>query len=89
MVDDEKRSISQICTGVGLRSPGSTNSSERVSRVFLTPDTRGCPPSTDSRRTRAFHVGYVPPVPSLPDTDSTYVDDSDTASYRQDRVKVH
>ena len=85
--DDEKRSVSQMRTGVGLRSPGKTISTERVSRVSFAPDTRGSRssaadsrPSTDSRRTRAFHVGYVPPVPSLPDTDSTVVDDSDAGS---------
>lgn len=85
--DDEKRSISQMRTGVGLRSPGSTISTDRVSRVSFAPDTRisrasaaDSRPSTESRRTRAFHVGYVPPVPSLPDTDTTAVDDSDTGS---------
>jgi hypothetical protein len=80
--DDEKRSISQMRTGVGLRSPGKTSvsSSDRVSRVSFAPDTRvsrssladsrpsyESRPSGESRRTRAFHVGYVPPVPSLPD----------------------
>ena len=86
--DDEKRSISQMRTGVGLRSPGKTiSTTERVSRVSFAPDTRGSRysatesrPSTDSRRTRAFHVGYIPPVPSIPDTDSTAVDESDTGS---------
>ena len=85
--DDEKRSVSQMRTGVGPRSPGSTISTDRVSRVSFAPDTRisrssaaDSRPSGESRRTRAFHVGYVPPVPSLPDTDSTVVDDSDTGS---------
>ena len=85
--DDEKRSVSQMRTGVGLRSPGSTISTDRVSRVSFAPDTRmsrssaaDSRPSGESRRTRAFHVGYVPPVPSLPDTDSTVVDDSNTGS---------
>ena len=85
--DDEKRSVSQMRTGVGPRSPGSTISTDRVSRVSFAPGTRisrssaaDSRPSGESRRTRAFHVGYVPPVPSLPDTDSTVVDDSDTGS---------
>ena len=88
--DDEKRSVSQMRTGVGPRSPGKPNSTERVSRVSFAPDTRisrssaaESRPSTESRRTRAFHVGYVPPVPSLPDTEATYAtaaDDSDTGS---------
>ena len=90
--DDEKRSISQMRTGVGLRSAGSagsTISTERVSRVSFAPDPRASRasaadsrPSVDSRRTRAFHVGYVPPVPSIPDTDSTYtaVEESDPGS---------
>ena len=88
--DDEKRSVSQMRTGVGPRSPGNPISTERVSRVSFAPDTRisrssaaDSRPSTESRRTRAFHVGYVPPVPSLPDTDTIYTtaaDDSDTGS---------
>ena len=88
--DDEKRSVSQMRTGVGPRSPGNPNSTERVSRVSFAPDTRisrasaaDSRPSTESRRTRAFHVGYVPPVPSLPDTDGTFAtaaDDADTGS---------
>jgi hypothetical protein len=88
--DDEKRSVSQMRTGVGLRSPGTPISTERVSRVSFAPDTRisrssaaDSRPSIESRRTRAFHVGYVPPVPSLPDTDTTFTtaaDDSDTGS---------
>ena len=88
--DDEKRSVTQTSTGVGLRSPGKPISTERVSRVSFAPDTRisrssaaDSRPSVESRRTRAFHVGYVPPVPSIPDTDSTFAtaaDDSDTGS---------
>ena len=88
--DDEKRSLSQMRTGVGLRNHGIPISSERVSRVSFAPDTRvsrssaaDSRPSIESRRTRAFHFGYVPPVPSLPDTDATYstaMDDSDSGS---------
>src|SRR5277367_87967 len=49
------------------------------SRVSLAPDshtyrTSESRPSGESRRTRAFHTGYVPPVPDLP------MDDSDTGS---------
>ena len=89
--DDEKRPLSQMRTGVGLRKPiASTASSERVSRVSFAPDTRisrasaaDSRPSGETRRTRAFHTGFVPPVPSLPDTDpdaDAVVDDSDSGS---------
>ncbi|KAF9553430.1 hypothetical protein CPC08DRAFT_767542 [Agrocybe pediades] len=63
-------------TGVGLRNPAALSSTERVSRVSFAPDTRVSRvsfadsvsrPSGESRRTRAFHSAYVPPVPALPD----------------------
>lgn len=83
--EEEKRSISQMRTGVGLRHPAASISTERVSRVSFAPDTRisrasaaDSRPSGESRRTRAFHTAYVPPVPSLHDTDA--VDDSDPGS---------
>ena len=56
-------------TGVGLRNPNALSrtsehgSSIRVSRVSFADQAR---PSTESRRTRAFHSAYVPPVPALP-----------------------
>ncbi|KAI0919635.1 hypothetical protein AcW1_003165 [Taiwanofungus camphoratus] len=42
--------------------PGARTSafSERTSRVSFAPDTR---PSSEYRRTRAFHTGHVPPLP--------------------------
>ncbi|KAL6306619.1 hypothetical protein BKA93DRAFT_149947 [Sparassis latifolia] len=49
----------------GVRARASSFGSERVSRVSFAPDTR---PSGEYRRTRAFHVGHVPP---LPDEDET------------------
>ena len=71
---DEKCSVSQMHTGVGLRSPGKSISIEHVSCVSFAPDTRGsCSStadsrhSTDSRRTIVFHSSR----PSLPDTNST------------------
>jgi hypothetical protein len=83
---NEKRPVSQMRTGVGLRVPVASISTERVSRVSFAPDTRtsrvsatDSRPSGESRRTRAFHTGYVPPVPSL--TGSTpEPDDSDMGS---------
>ncbi|KAJ3509434.1 hypothetical protein NLJ89_g5223 [Agrocybe chaxingu] len=75
--EDEKASMRQArtTTGVGLRNPASlTGTGERVSRVSFAPDTRvsrvsfaDSRPSTESRRTRAYHSAYVPPVPALPD----------------------
>lgn len=63
-------------TGVGLRNPNAISiaSTDRVSRVSFAADTRTSRvsfandprPSGESRRTRAFHSAYVPPVPSLP-----------------------
>ena len=85
--EDEKRSMSQMRTGVGLRNPATPATTERVSRVSFAPDTRisrssvaDPRPSGESRRTRAFHTGYVPPVPSLPAADES---DSGPLSPRQ------
>lgn len=58
---------------MGLRNP-SALSGERVSRVSFADTVRQSRvsfandprPSTESRRTRAFHNDYIPPVPSLP-----------------------
>ncbi|KAF8797802.1 hypothetical protein BYT27DRAFT_7265367 [Phlegmacium glaucopus] len=87
---DEKRSMSQMRTGVGLRNPVAPVTTERVSRVSFAPDTRvsrasvaDSRPSGESRRTRAFHTGYVPPVPTLPDTRITDESDSGSLSPRQ------
>jgi len=70
--NDGRRTV----TGVGLRNPAALSSTERVSRVSFAPDTRvsrvsfadsTARPSGESRRTRAFHSAYIPPVPALPD----------------------
>ncbi|KAF8183673.1 hypothetical protein BJ912DRAFT_881343, partial [Pholiota molesta] len=69
------RQMSQMRTGVGLRNPvGMAGAAERVSRVSFAPDTRvsrvsfaDSRPSGESRRTRAFHSAYIPPVPALPE----------------------
>ncbi|KAF8151440.1 hypothetical protein B0H34DRAFT_625733, partial [Crassisporium funariophilum] len=73
-VGADKRPMSQMRTGVGLRNPTALSSTERVSRVSFAPDTRqsrvsfaDSRPSGESRRTRAFHSAYIPPVPALPD----------------------
>lgn len=87
--ENEKRSMSQMTTGVGLRNPVTTPvTTERISRVSFAPDTRvsrgsvaESRPSGESRRTRAFHTGHVPPVPALPADDS----DSGSLSPRQSR----
>ncbi|KAF8968497.1 hypothetical protein BDZ97DRAFT_1654857 [Flammula alnicola] len=73
-VGSQGRQMSQMRTGVGLRNPAAMSSTERVSRVSFAPDTRvsrvsfaDSRPSGESRRTRAFHSAYIPPVPALPD----------------------
>ncbi|KAG6849982.1 hypothetical protein H0H87_002327, partial [Tephrocybe sp. NHM501043] len=58
-------------TGVGLRHPPgaaafAAERQSRVSRVSFA-DTAHSRPSTDSRRTRAFHSTYIPPVPTRKD----------------------
>lgn len=84
---NEKRPMSQMRTGVGLRNPITPISTERVSRVSFAPDPRisrastaDPRPSGESRRTRAFHTGYVPPVPSLPVAVDPDDSDSDSGS---------
>jgi len=92
--------MSQMRTGVGLRNPNSIpservsrpESESRQSRVSFANDLR---PSMDSgtRKTRAYHEGHVPPVPTLPpsvtlagaspDDSPTFVDDSVQLSPRQ------
>jgi len=95
------RQMSQMRTGVGLRNPNSIPSERvsslaesvtRQSRVSFANDAR---PSIDSgtRKTRAYHEGHVPPVPTLPpsatlagaspDDSPTFVDDSVQLSPRQ------
>ena len=76
--DNEKRPLSQMRTGVGLRNPITPILTERVSRVSFAPDTRlsrasaaDSRPSGESRRTRAFHTGYVPPLPDTRDPDDS------------------
>ncbi|KDR71567.1 hypothetical protein GALMADRAFT_143833 [Galerina marginata CBS 339.88] len=87
----DRRSMSQLRTGVGLRNPAALSSTERVSRVSFAPDTRvsrvsfaDSRPSGESRRTRAFHSAYIPPVPALPDhaheTQETQDDPNDDES---------
>ncbi|KAG6332716.1 hypothetical protein ID866_6370 [Astraeus odoratus] len=61
---DSAPSMSQIRPGFRTSAFG-----ERVSRVSFAADVR---PSMESRRTvasRAFHVGYVPPLPARKDSD--------------------
>jgi len=73
----EKNSHIRTGTGVGLRNPNALSrssehpSSVRVSRVSFADQAR---PSTESRRTRAFHSAYVPPVPALPKSSDDVVD---------------
>ncbi|KAG6906500.1 hypothetical protein DXG01_013660 [Tephrocybe rancida] len=64
-------------TGVGLRHPGgaaafAAERQSRISRVSFT-DTSASRPSGESRRTRAFHSAYVPPVPTRNDVVSEAV----------------
>src|SRR5277367_2249562 len=62
-------------------APDTHTSRASESRVSLAPHSHTCTsesrPSGESRRTRAFHTGYVPPVPDLP------MDDSDPGPCRQ------
>ena len=94
------RQMSQMRTGVGLRNPNSIPSERvslaesvtRQSRVSFANDVR---PSMDSgiQKTRAYHEGHVPPVPTLPpsatlagaspDDSPTFLDDSVQLSPRQ------
>lgn len=81
--DKSQRPMSQMRTGVGLRNPTGVNTTERVSRVSFAPDTRvsrvsfaDSRPSGESRRTRAFHSAYIPPVPALPDQTDASADDA-------------
>ncbi|EDR02439.1 uncharacterized protein LACBIDRAFT_295409 [Laccaria bicolor S238N-H82] len=84
------RNMSQMRPGVGLRNPAAMSSTERVSRVSFAADTRTSRvsfaadprPSGESRRTRAFHSAYIPPVPALP-TDDVSDDGSGSLSPRQ------
>ena len=83
--DDQMTQV-RTGTGVGLRYPAAVNgSAERVSRVSFAADTRfsrsstytDSRPSVDSSRrgipSRAFHSGYVPPVPVVrPEVVSQY-----------------
>jgi hypothetical protein len=76
----EKNSHIRTGTGIGLRNPNALSrasehaSSIRVSRVSFADQAR---PSAESRRTRAFHSAYVPPVPALPKSS----DDVDPQSF--------
>ncbi|KAG6852841.1 hypothetical protein C0991_008659, partial [Blastosporella zonata] len=75
-------------TGVGLRHPAgaaafAAERQSRVSRVSFA-DTVGRP-SGESRRTRAFHSAYVPPVPTRV---SVYPDGEDEKSVPEDDVKT-
>jgi hypothetical protein len=94
--DDAGRPMSQVRTGtgVGLRNPAALSSTERISRVSFAADTRpsrvsvaDSRPSGESRRTRAFHSAYIPPVPALPDNtnddDDAEEDNSGSFSPRQ------
>lgn len=81
--DGTQRQMSQMRTGVGLRNPAGYSSTERVSRVSFAPDTRvsrvsfaDSRPSGESRRTRAFHSAYIPPVPAIPDHVDSSADDA-------------
>jgi len=56
--------MAQLRPGVGLRTStfNAADRASRVSRVSFAPDTR---PSSEYRRTRAFHTGHVPPLPDM------------------------
>ena len=80
--DPEKPAGVRTGTGVGLRNPAALSTysnGDRVSRVSFAPDTRSSTrvsfadsrPSGESRRTRAFHSAYIPPVPALPESAAT------------------
>ncbi|KAF5376519.1 hypothetical protein D9615_008578 [Tricholomella constricta] len=61
-------------TGVGLRNPNpnaAAFAAERASRVSRVSFADTARPSGESRRTRAFHSAYVPPVPTRADVVST------------------
>ncbi|KAH9475110.1 hypothetical protein JR316_0012221 [Psilocybe cubensis] len=69
----------------------STTSVDRVSRVSFAPDTRvsrvsfadstapsvGRPSGESTRKTRAFHSAYIPPVPALPDSEKKDEEEGD------------
>ena len=83
--DESSKQMSQVRTGtgVGLRNPAALSSTERISRVSFAPDTRqsrasiaDSRPSGESRRTRAFHSAYIPPVPALPDSATDDAEDT-------------
>jgi len=87
--DDSSKQMSQVRTGtgVGLRNPAALSSTERISRVSFAPDTRqsrasiaDSRPSGESRRTRAFHSAYIPPVPALPEHGQDNENATDNAS---------
>ena len=99
--DDSGKQMSQARTGtgVGLRNPAALTSTERISRVSFAPDTRqsrvsiaDARPSGESRRTRAFHSAYIPPVPALPehtqDNENAADDTSGSFSPRQTQGAV-
>ena len=80
--DPEKPAGVRTGTGVGLRNPAALSTysnGDRVSRVSFAVDTRSSTrvsfadsrPSGESRRTRAFHSAYIPPVPALPESAAT------------------
>ncbi|KAF8881679.1 hypothetical protein CPB84DRAFT_1851485 [Gymnopilus junonius] len=91
------RPMSQMRTGVGLRNPATLTGggAERASRVSFAPETRvsrvsfadGTRPSMESRRTRAFHSAYIPPVPALPqnnqDTQEGDLSEKDNSDYME------
>ncbi|CCM01553.1 uncharacterized protein FIBRA_03611 [Fibroporia radiculosa] len=52
--------MAQLRPGVRTSALSATDRVSRISRVSFAPDTR---PSSEYRRTRAFHTGHVPPLP--------------------------
>ncbi|PCH39034.1 hypothetical protein WOLCODRAFT_128961 [Wolfiporia cocos MD-104 SS10] len=66
LATDEKRSLDLTAPHMAQIRPNVRTSfsaadrASRVSRVSFAPDIR---PSSEYRRTRAFHTGYVPPLP--------------------------
>ena len=65
--DDAAPPMSQLRSGARTAAPAAS----RVSRVSFAADVR---PSIESRRTvtsRAFHTGFVPPLPERQDSDTT------------------
>ena len=77
--NDEKPQMSQLRSGPRPPHPLVNSTGERVSRISFAADTR---PSIDRRSvaSRAFHTGFVPPVPTRRDSGMSTLDDFDAAN---------